>query len=256
MKIFEDKVYVVTGGGSGIGEQISKDLLRSKAKVLVFGRSLNKLNKLKKSYDSERLKVFTCDVSDEASVSEIFKNIKKTHGQISGLVNSAGVNPSRNKITKTSEKHWDETININLKGTFNCIKHSIPLMENNKKGSIVNISSIAGIFGLENRSAYSASKAGIVGLTKSVATDYASSNIRANCICPGYVETPLVSTYLKNLSKIDKNKLVNAHLLGRVGTVKEISNFTLFLLSDLTAWTTGAVIPVDGGYSLGKKYNF
>ncbi len=252
MKSFQDEVFVITGGGSGIGEQIAKDLLVNEASVLILGRNVKKLEKLKKLNPS-LLTYLSCDVSDEASVSSAFKEINKKYGKITGLVNSAGVNPSRNKITKTIEKHWDQTININLKGTYNCIKYAIPLMEKNKTGSIVNISSIAGIFGLENRSAYSASKSGVIGLTRSVAMDYASSNIRVNCICPGYVETPLVSAYLKNLSKSDKNKLVKAHLLGRLGSLKEISNSVLFLLSDLSSWTTGAIIPVDGGYSLGKK---
>lgn len=252
MRSFQNEVFVITGGGSGIGEQIAKDLLANGAGVIVLGRNIKKLKRLKDKKPS-MLDIFPCDVSDETVVSKVFKDINKKYGQISGLVNSAGVNPSRNKITKTSEKHWDQTINTNLKGTYNCIKHALPLMEKNKNGSIVNISSIAGIFGLEDRSSYSASKAGVIGLTRSVAMDYASSNIRVNCLCPGYVETPLVETYLKNLPKSDKNKLINAHLLGRLGTLKEISNFALFLLSDLSTWTTGAIIPVDGGYSLGKK---
>jgi NAD(P)-dependent dehydrogenase (short-subunit alcohol dehydrogenase family) len=250
---FEGQLIVVTGAGSGIGEQVSRDLIDNGAKVLALGRNSQKLRELTDAYDSSKIDFISCDVADGDFVKEVFKEIAKDHGIPFGLVNSAGINPSRNKITKTSEKDWDLTINTNLKGTFNCIKQVVPLMEKANRGSIVNISSIAGIFALENRAAYSASKSGIVGLTQSVAIDYASSNIRVNCICPGYVETPLVSNYLKNLSKKENDNLTNAHLLGRLGKVSEVSNFVLFLLSNLSSWTTGAVIPVDGGYTIGKK---
>ena len=120
MKSFQDEVFVITGGGSGIGEQIAKDLLVNEASVMILGRNVKKLEKLKKLNPS-LLTYFSCDVSDEASVSSAFKEINKKYGKITGLVNSAGVNPSRNKITKTTEKHWDQTININLNSRWVCI---------------------------------------------------------------------------------------------------------------------------------------
>jgi len=123
-------------------------------------------------------------------------------------------------------------------------------MYENKCGSIVNISSIAGITALSNRASYMASKSGLIGLSHSMAKDYAKYNIRVNCVCPGYVHTPLVKEYLMNLSKQDKDNLIKRHLLGRFGNTKDISKAIMFLLSEDSSWITGIVLPVDGGYSI------
>ena len=125
-------------------------------------------------------------------------------------------------------------------------------MVKNGEGSIVNISSIAGISGMEKRFAYSASKAALIGISSSMAMDFAKDNIRVNCICPGYVETPLVSDYIKDLPASEKEILVSSHLLGRLGSVADIASAVSFLISDEASWITGAILPVDGGYTLGK----
>ena len=121
------------------------------------------------------------------------------------------------------------------------------------EGSIVNISSVAGLVGMKNRFAYSVSKSGLIGFTKSLAADYAHSNVRANCVCPGYVRTPLTEKYLDSLSREDGSSfLERQHPLGGLGKPEDIANAVTFLLSDLSSWISGAVIPVDGGYSLGR----
>jgi Dehydrogenases with different specificities (related to short-chain alcohol dehydrogenases) len=126
-------------------------------------------------------------------------------------------------------------------------------MLNSKKGSIVNISSIAGINALENRAAYMSSKWGLIGLASSLAIDFSPKNIRVNTICPGYVKTPLVNDYINSLSNKSRNKLIKSHLIGRLGKPEDISQCATFLLSSESSWITGAVIPVDGGYTIGSN---
>tara|TARA_B100001250_G_scaffold300104_1_gene261776 strand:- start:10867 stop:11625 length:759 start_codon:yes stop_codon:yes gene_type:complete len=249
---FKDKLVIVTGAGSGIGQQITKDLISSGAVVAALGRNIDKLKSIETN-KTQNLHSFECDISIEENVESTFKEVHEKISVPYGLVNCAGINPSRNAISETESKHWDETIAVNLTGTFNCIKHIIGFLKSKNEGSIVNISSIAGISALEKRSAYTASKAGVIGLTKSTAIDYSQFNIRVNCVCPGYVETPLVSNYLEGLKPDEEESLVKSHLLGRLGSVNDISNAVNFLLSPESSWITGAIVPVDGGFTLGKR---
>ena len=248
----KDKLIIVTGGGSGIGQQITKDLISSGAIVAALGRNLNKLNSIE-TINTVNLHSFACDISIEEQVKSTFDEIFEKISLPYGLVNCAGINPSRNVIFDTESKDWEETIAVNLTGTFNCIKHAVEPMKEKNEGSIINISSIAGISALEERSAYSASKAGIIGLTKSTAIDYSPFNIRVNCVCPGYIETPLVSDYLQGLEPLKKKSLVDSHLIGRLGSVNDISHVVNFLLLPQSSWITGVNLPVDGGFTLGKR---
>lgn len=256
---FENRIVVVTGGGSGIGKQITNDLCMEGAVVCILGRRKERLEETKREIEqkqtiSDRIFSYLCDVSSHSDVNKVFNEIKKAVGPIFGLVNCAGVNPSRTTIMDTTIEHWNETIQINLTGTFNCSKAAITQLLEQREGSIVNISSIAGITALPQRAAYMSSKFGVIGLTKSMALDFASKNIRVNVICPGYVKTDLVSRFLKELKREQYNKLVQAHPLLRLGTTEDISKAVLFLLSDDARWITGITLPVDGGYSIGKEY--
>jgi len=251
---FKEKIIVVTGGSSGIGKEVVKCIADYGGFVFALGRSPDKFHyfdSINKKSSGEIIPL-KCDVSNYENVEEVFNGIEKDSGLIYGLVNNAGVNPSRNNILNTSIKDWEETIKINLTGAFNCSKFAIKQMDENSKGSIVNISSIAGLHGLQKRVAYSSSKAGLIGLTKSLAIDHARNNIRVNCICPGYVKTNLVNEYLKNLNESQYELLVNSHPIGRLGSVTDISNAILFLLSEKSSWITGEVLSVDGGYGLGQ----
>ena len=249
----KEKVIVVTGGNSGIGKGIVKDLIMKDAIVCALGRNKSSLEKLIGEVNSKRLKTYECDITDSDNVEKTFRSIKNDFGYLYGLVNNAGINPSRNTILETSSDDWNKTIETNLSGAFRCSKEAISQMVKNGEGSIVNISSIAGISGMEKRFAYSASKAAIVGISSSMAIDFAKDNIRVNCICPGYVETPLVSGYIKDLPMDKKEILVSSHLLGRLGSVSDIASAVSFLISDEASWITGAILPVDGGYTLGKN---
>lgn len=256
---FKNRIVVVTGGSSGIGKQIAKDLCMEGAIVCILGRRKEQLEETKREIEqkqavSGRIFSYPCDVSSHSEVNKVFNEIKKAVGPIFGLVNSAGVNPSRTTIINTTIEHWNETMQINLTGTFNCSKAAITQLLKQSGGSIVNISSIAGITALPQRAAYMSSKFGVVGLTKSMALDFASKNIRVNAICPGYVKTDLVSRFLKGLKSEQYDKLVHAHPLHRLGTTEDISKAALFLLSDDARWITGVTLPVDGGYSVGKEY--
>ena len=250
---FKDKIIVVTGGSSGIGKQIVIDLVDQGALVCAISRNKKKLDKLLLESANSKLFGFVCDVTKKDQTSNIFNDISKKFGNIYGLVNNVGVNPSRNNILNTTFDDWEKTLNVNLTGAYLCSKLVISQMLKKGHGSIVNISSIAGINALENRFAYMTSKWGLLGLSSSLAIDFAKYNIRVNSICPGYVKTPLVSKYLENLPKPNKKRLIESHLIGRLGKPKDISKAVSFLLSEDASWITGTILPVDGGYSVGKK---
>tara|TARA_Y100000816_G_scaffold78035_1_gene53031 strand:- start:8610 stop:9359 length:750 start_codon:yes stop_codon:yes gene_type:complete len=248
--MFNNKTIVVTGGSSGIGKKITDEILAAKGRVFVLSKNEKKIISLNKKYISNKKFLgIQCDVSDENDVKDAFNFINKKTNHIYGLVNNAGINPSRNDILNTSLSDWEDTINTNLKGAFLCSKQAIKSMKKNSQGSIVNISSVAA-FGMQKRVAYSSSKAGMIGFTKSLARDHASKNIRVNCICPGYVPTNLVKSYLTNLSVKEKKDLFDRHPMGKLGSPEDIAFATSFLLSNKAKWITGIALNVDGGYSI------
>tara|TARA_B100000073_G_scaffold117551_1_gene95094 strand:+ start:314 stop:1063 length:750 start_codon:yes stop_codon:yes gene_type:complete len=248
--MFRNKTIVVTGGSSGIGKKITDEILAAKGRVFVLSKNEKKIISLNKKYISNKKFLgIQCDVSDENDVKDAFNFINKKTNHIYGLVNNAGINPSRNDILNTSLVDWEDTINTNLKGAFLCSKQAIKSMKKNSQGSIVNISSVAA-FGMQKRVAYSSSKAGMIGFTKSLARDHASNNIRVNCICPGYVPTNLVKSYLTNLSAKEKKDLFDRHPMGKLGSPEDIAFAASFLLSNKAKWITGVALNVDGGYSI------
>ena len=248
--MFSNKTIVVTGGSSGIGKKITEEILAEKGRVFVLSKNEKKITTLNKKYISNKKFLgIQCDISDENDVKDAFNFIYKKTNHIYGLVNNAGINPSRNDILNTTSTDWEDTINTNLKGAFLCSRQAIKSMKKHSQGSIVNISSVAA-FGMQKRIAYSSSKAGIIGFTKSLARDYASKNIRVNCICPGYVPTDLVKIYLSKLSAKEKKDLYDRHPMGKLGSTEDIAFAVSFLLSKKAKWITGIVLNVDGGYGI------
>lgn len=250
---FSGKSVAVTGGGSGIGLQIAKDLYAEGAVVHVLGRGHERLEKAKEeisSADDSRVFSHCCDVSDYERVQDVFCSIEQISGNIYGLVNNAAVNPSRNDILHTDYQDWLTTLNVNLTGAFNCSRAAVEQMLAAGGGSIVNISSVGGLNPFRTRTSYNTSKFGMIGLTESMALDYADKNIRVNAVCPGYVRTELTAPLFERLGQELFEQLIWAHAMKRLGKPEEISRAVLFLLSEEASFITGVALPVDGGYLL------
>lgn len=251
----DDKTIVVSGASSGLGYQISKELLAIGSRIIMIGRDEKKLTKSKneliKNTLNDKIITYQADISNKIDIKNFSKFLIGKKIFIYGLVNNAGINPSRENILRTKNKDWEKTIHTNIFGTYYLTKVVIKNMLQNKFGSIVNISSIAGIIGMKKRFSYMVAKSSMIGFTKSIAMDYSNDNIRSNCICPGYVETPLTKNYLSSLGDESLEKLNKQHLLKGIGESKDISGLVVFLLSEKADWITGSIIPVDGGFTLG-----
>ena len=236
----DNRIAIVTGGSRGIGKGIVKKLLTSGAKVALLGKS----DELLKNTDKEltnlgEIAYFCTDVKKYSQVESSIKEVIQKWGKIDILVNNAGITKDKLAI-RTSENDWDEVINTNLKGTFNCIKSTLPNMIKNRYGKIINISSIVGLMGNPGQSSYCASKAGIVGLTKSIAKEYGAKSVNVNAIAPGLIYTDMTKDI--NTDALSKNII-----LKRNGRPEDISNLVCFLCSEDASYITGQVINVDGG---------
>ncbi len=237
----EGKVALVTGASSGIGKAIVEKFVENGAYVLGVARSEEKLKALKEklgdSFDYE-----IADVSDHERAKEIVEKLVKERGRIDVLVNNAGITRDT-LIMRMDEKKWDEVINVNLKGAFNYSRYASYYMMKQKSGVIINISSIVGIYGNAGQANYAASKAGIIGLTKSMAKELGKRGIRVVAIAPGFIETPMT----ENLSESLKKLALDMTPLGRFGKPEEVANVALFLASDMASFITSTVIEVSGG---------
>lgn len=244
-KSLEGKIALVTGGGRGIGRSISEDLAQLGAKVYInYSRSSQEAESLvaelvSKGLQAEAIKF---DVSSEEDVEAGVKSIVEKDGAIHILVNNAGV-AIDGLLMRTKMDDWDKTIDINLKGAFLCSKVASKSMMKARWGRIINISSIIGESGNAGQVAYSASKAGLLGMTKSLAKELASRNITVNAITPGYITTDMTA----NITDEMKEKMFQSIPLGRLGNTKDISNLVSFLSTPLSDYITGQVIGVNGG---------
>lgn len=249
------KIIIITGGATGIGYAVAKQCYAEGAVVGILGRREEKLQQAVEAIDQEKTRTifyYRCDISKESDVKHAFDEIKRQYGGVYGLVNNAAINPSRNDILHTSLEDWFATLAINLTGAFLCSQAAVQHMLEFGKGSIVNISSIAGHHALSKRTAYNVSKFGLEGLTESIAKDYAAANIRANSVCPGYVRTELTAAFFDAMPDEQQKKLINSHALKRLGKPEEVAALVVFLLSERAAFITGGYHLVDGGYSLGR----
>jgi NAD(P)-dependent dehydrogenase (short-subunit alcohol dehydrogenase family) len=232
------KVAVVTGGASGIGAVTAELFANEGAKVAILDCAANV---------KSRLMAVPCDVTQEKEVRDAMQVVSERLGPIQVLFNNAGI-AVRNVVDRQDEESWNLVIDTNLKGAFLCSKHALTHFAP-EGGSIVHMSSVTGITGFRNRAAYSAAKAGIVGLTRNMALDYAARNVRVNCVCPGFVRTPLIRTLLADAERAAR--LTSLHPLGRLGEPEDIASAVLFLASDESSWITGQALIVDGGSSAG-----
>lgn len=247
MGMLDKKVAVVTGGAQGIGEAIAMTLAKEGASVVVVDINLEKAQevaaKIKETgVESESYRV---DVSDTTEVEETVNKIIEKFKKIDILVNNAGITRD-NLLIRMSEEEWDAVIDINLKGVFNWTKFCGKVMMKQRTGSIINIASVIGLMGNAGQVNYAASKAGIIGITKSIAKELASRNVRVNAICPGYIKTAMTD----KLSEEVRNSILQFIPSKIFGTPQDVANAVLFLASDLSLYITGETIRVDGGMAM------
>lgn len=246
--LLEEKVAVVTGASRGIGRGIALALAREGAVVVVnYNGSAARAEEVVSTIEESggRAAAVQCDVSDFEAAKEFYANIVKEYGRIDILVNNAGITKD-NLIMKMSEEEFQSVIQTNLAGTFHGVKFVSRPMMKQRGGRIINIASVAGVVGNMGQANYSASKAGVIGLTKSMAKELASRNITVNAIAPGFVETEMTDV----LSDSVKEAAVATIPLGRFGQVEDIAETAVFLASDRAKYITGQVICVDGGIAM------
>jgi 3-oxoacyl-[acyl-carrier protein] reductase len=249
MKLLENKIAIVTGASRGIGEAIAVKLAEQGAHVaFTYLSSEEKAHALENKLTAlgVRAKAYKSNAGVYAECEAFLNDVVKEFGTVDVCVNNAGISKD-NLLLRMTPEQWDEVMNINLKSVFNMTKQVIRPMMKARKGSIINMSSIVGIRGNAGQSSYAASKAGILGFTKSVALELGSRNIRCNAIAPGFIETDMTH-YLKEGegAKAFQEKIP----LGRFGSAEEIANTTLFLASDLSSYITGQVISACGGLNI------
>ena len=247
----KNKVALITGAGSGIGRATAILFAKEGAKVVVADIDTKGGEEtVKKINDSGGAAVFVhVDVTKASDAERMVKTAVEKYGKLDILFNNAGINPL-GTVVDTTEESWDRIINVNLKGIFLGSKHAIPEMAKHEGGVIINTASVNGLVALPDEAAYDASKGGVVMLTKAMAIDHASQNIRANCICPGATDTALLRRYIDEAH--DPEKQLKAFVeynaaLRRLIKPEEIAYAVLFLASDESSAITGVALPVDGG---------
>lgn len=247
---FDEKAVIVTGGALGIGQAVCELLAERGAAVAVFDWDEKAGNETCENIEQNggRAIFQKVDVSDFAAVETAVQNAHKAFGKINSLVVSAGIQRYGTAVT-TSEEQWEEVLGVNLKGAWNAARASIPFLQEAGGGTIVNVSSVQALASQQNVLAYTISKHGLLGLTRSMAMDFAKENIRVNCICPGTVDTPM----LKWAASLDPNPqsvydACNAmHPIGRIAHPREIAEVVAFLAHESSSFVTGAIWNVDGG---------
>jgi 3-oxoacyl-[acyl-carrier protein] reductase len=247
-KPFTGRVAIVTGATRGIGRAIALELARRGADVAFnFARSVEAAEGLKAELEGlgSRGLSFQCDVANTESAAEMVKQVKEELGRIDYLVNNAGITRD-NLILRMKEADWDEVIDTNLKGAWNFAKAALRVMLRQEGGSVLNISSISGEVGMAGQSNYSASKAGMIGLTKALAKEVASRKVTVNALALGFVSTEMAGA----LDESYREKILAQIPLGRFAEAEEIARVACFLLSDDARYITGQVIQVDGGLAM------
>lgn len=243
--MLKDKVAVITGGTRGIGRAIALKLAKEGANIAINYRSSDKeAEELKKILEEEGVKVLTLkgDVSNFEEAKNLMEKCKEFFGKIDILVNNAGITKDT-LIMRMKEEDFDKVIEVNLKGTFNCAKHASAIMLKQRFGKIINMTSVVGIAGNAGQVNYSASKAGVIGLTKSLAKELGSRGITVNAVAPGFIKTDMTSS----LSEKFKEEVSKNVPLKRLGDPEDVANLVKFLASDEANYITGQVINVDGG---------
>ena len=243
--MLENRVALVTGGGKGIGAAIARELAAEGAIVIInYSASAEAAEQVKNEIIAKggKAETYKCDVSDYSEVKAMAGYITKTSGRLDILVNNAGI-VRDNLLMRMSEEDFDRVIDINLKGTFNCIQNMTRTMMKQRYGRIINISSVVGVYGNAGQANYAASKAGIIGMTKSAAKELGSRGVTVNAIAPGFIESDMTGALKEELKK----EMFSAISLGCFGNVEDVAHAVCFLASDKARYITGQVLGVDGG---------
>ncbi|MCH7801174.1 MAG: SDR family oxidoreductase [Chloroflexi bacterium] len=254
---FEDQVALVTGASSGIGRATALKFASLGASVMVADTNVEggeeTVSAIKEA--GGEASFVHVNVAQASGAEEMVARTIETYGRLDCAFNNAGIASSRGAASasgrrlthEVSEDDWDRIINVNLKGVWLSMKHEIPQMLEQGKGTIVNTASVAGLVGLNGGSSYVASKHGVVGLTKTAALEYAQQGIRVNCVCPGYIETPMTAGLLAD--PVTSASVISREPIGRVGAPREIAEAVTWLSSDAASFVTGHAMAVDGGYT-------
>lgn len=242
----QGKAAIVTGGASGIGEATVRDMVKEGAHVLIADLNTDLGERLAKELNSKSTKVVfqRVDVTREEDIIKMVAKAVELFGKLDIMFSNAGIGnlaPS----TELSFEEWRKVISINLDGVFLCGKHAIKAMKKHGGGSVINCASILGHVGQAATAAYSSAKGGVVNLTRTLAVEFAKEGVRVNAVCPGYIETPLLSEMDQEM----KNMLISLHPIGRLGKPEEVAKAVVFLASDDASFVTGASLLVDGGYT-------
>ncbi len=241
--MLENKVAIITGGTRGIGLETVKVFLENESKVILFGSKKETVDKALSELESQGYKVegYAPNLLDEESIKDVVEKILKTYGKIDILVNNAGISANK-KIEDTTLEEFSNIMDINVLAMFNMTKAVVPIMKTNGGGVILNTSSMVSIYGQPAGVGYPTSKFAVNGLTKSLARELASDNIRVNAVAPGIINTDMVSSLPKEMIE----PLIKTIPLGRIGEPRDIANAFLFLASDLASYITGTILSVDG----------
>ena len=250
MSSLENKNIIVTGASGGIGNAIIKKLNEAGANILASGTKIEKLEELKKNF--EGIKILKFDISQSDKIEEFIENAtSELGGSLDGLINNAGITQDNLAIRMTLDE-WQKVINVNLTSTFLMSKFAIKKMLKNKSGKIVNITSVVGHTGNLGQANYTASKAGIVAMSKSLATEYAKKNININCISPGFIKTAMTDKIDDKFKEVIISKIPSA----RLGEPDDIANAVFFLSSDLSNYINGETLHVNGGMYMAWQNSF
>ena len=237
---FKNKNVLITGASGGIGSELVKKFVSLEANVLGNGTKAEKLDQIKKKYPNIKVKRF--DISEHSRIEEFIDNVSLELGGLDILINNAGTNAD-NLSLRMKEDEWKKVVDVNLTSTFLLSKYAIKKMLKNKFGRVVNITSVVGHTGNFGQSNYAASKAGIIGMSKSLAIEYAKKNITVNCVSPGFI----VSDMTMNIAEKVKLYLTSRIPMGKLGTGEDVSNCVAFLSSEQASYVTGETIHVNGG---------
>jgi len=240
----DSRTAIVTGSGQGIGRAIALTLAQAGAHVVI--NDINRPAAEKTAADAAscgvKSAVFTADIADPGAVGQMISDVAEQFSTVDILVNNAGITKD-GFIMRMTDEQWDAVLNINLKGAFNCIRAVARQMFKQKSGSIINISSVIGVMGNAGQVNYAASKAGLIGVTKSAAKEFAARGIRVNAIAPGFIDTPMTHAIPEEF----RQKYLESIPLKRYGAPEEVARLALFLASDASSYITGQVIHADGG---------